>query len=474
MTAGSSGQEAKRGNLIYLGLSQAFRLGAGFAINIMVMRWVGVEGFGVYGYITTLVGLLSFGAYMGLDRLLNGEISRREDLAGRYVSGGLLATLLLSSLTAAIIIGWTAWMDGRPDVVLAASLGALALGLRSVAMIPVAAFHAVRRMGLGTTAHMIGRTVLVAATAMLLWSGLDVEGVFVAQVLDGAVTLGLILFVYSRTLGGLSLRQGIESAPGLLRRSVTFGMNALYTSVYLSVDVLMLQQMHGEAEVGIYRAAAVVISLLPQVADTITTGIFPRMARHLGQPLAAGEELSFTTRVLLAIGVPATIGGLMLAEPLVVLMGGEDFASAALPFMIMAPMLPIRFLTNAYGMTLTSLDRQGERTRGTLYAAVVNILLNLAIIPVWGVEGAAATTLATDILLVSWLRWRVGPLVQEYRIGGMLLRTGVPAILMGGALWLLPPLPVLLSITIGAAVYAVAGYLSGAWHPRDLSRLRRV
>lgn len=471
---GSDEKEAKRGNLGFLGLSQAFRLAAGFAINILVMRWVGVEGFGVYGYITTLVGLLSFGAYMGMDRLLNGEISRNESLAGRLVSGGLLATLVLSSVTAAVIVGWAWWMDGRPEVVLAAALGALALGLRSVAMIPVAAFHAVRRMGLGASAHIVGRVVLVVATTLLLWQGLDVEGVFVAQVLDGVVTLGLILFVYTRTLGGLSWSQGVQAAPGLLRRSVTFGMNALYTSVYLSVDVIMLQQMRGETEVGLYRAAAVVISLLPQVADTIVTGIFPRMARHHGQPAAAGEELNFLTRVLLALSVPAAVGGLVLAGPLVVLMGGEEFATAALPFMIMAPMLPIRFMTNAYGMTLTSLDRQEERTRGALMAAVVNIGLNIAIIPTWGAVGAAATTLATDVLLVLWLRWRVGPLVEGHRVAAMVLRTIIPAALMGGVLVLLPDLPVLLSILVGALVYAVAGYLGGAWHPRDFSRLRRV
>lgn len=475
--AGSRGGSAalrRGGNLIFLGISQAFRLGAGFVVNVIVMRALGVEPFGIYGYVTTLVGLFAFGSYMGMDRLLNAEISRDESLLPRSVAAGLLATALLSTVTAAAIVGW-AWLgDGRPLVVTAAAVGALALGLRSLAMMPVASFHALRRMGLGAGGHIVGRMVLVAATLVLLQAGLDVVAVFGAQVIDALVTLGIILVVYAREVGRLPLRQGAAEVPGLLRRSVPFGLNALFTSVYLSVDVIMLQQMRGEAEVGLYRAATIVIALLPQVADTITTGVFPRMARHLGDPAAAGEELTRTARVLLAISMPAAVGGVVLAEPLVVLMGGEEFAAASVAFVIMAPMIPLRFLKNAYGMTLSSLNRQADRTRGVFWAAAFNILANLYAIPRWGAAGAAFTTLLTDVGLLLWKHWRMAPLLEGYRVLPMVARAALPSLLMGGVLLLLPPFHVLLQVAVGALVYAVLGNLVGAWHPRDLRWLRRV
>lgn len=463
-----------RGNLVFLGLSQAFRLGAGFAINILVMRWLGVEGFGIYGYVTTLVGLFSFLSIMGMDQLIKREIARDADLIGRYVAGGLIATTLLSLLTAGAVVGWAWVTDGRAIVVGAAALGTLALGLRSLTMIPVAAFHGVRRMGLGVTGHIVGRVVLVAASALALWRGLEVVGLFGAQVLEALITLSVIAAIFWRRIGTLSLAGGVAEVRPLLRRSLPFGLNALFGSVYLSVDVLMLQHMRGEAEVGAYRAAAMVIALLPLVADTITTGIFPRMAQFLGKPEEAGRELLFVTRVLLAISLPAAVGALVLAEPLMVLLGGEAFAVSALPFIVMAPMLPLRFLKNAFGMTLSSLNRQEDRTRGTLFAAIFNIAANLYAIPRYGAVGAAVTTLITDILLLLWLQWRVRPLVSGYRIGGVVLRASLPAAAMGGVLLLLPGLHVLAAVGLGAVVFGLLALVTRAWHPRDLSRLRRV
>ena len=59
---------------------------------------------------------------------------------------------------------------------------------------------------------------------------------------------------------------------------------------------------------------------------------------------------------------------------------------------------------------------------------------------------------------------------------GLLADTGLKAslALMGGALLVLPSIHVLLTVGAGVSVYAAAGWLSGAWHPRDFSRLRRV
>lgn len=466
--------EERRGNLLALGLSQAVRLGAGFLVSVLIMRGLGVEAFGVYGTLTTLIGLCSFGANMGLERYLNGEVSRREERARALVGGALLAVGLFSGLTALVVLGLARGLLGGGEALLAAGLGALGLGLRALAMMPVAAFHGLRRMAFGVGPHILGRLVLVAGTLLLLRLGLGVPGVFLAQVLDGAVTLVGVLWIFRARLGSPDFGPGARELPALLRRAPTFGLNALYTSLYLSVDVIMLQQMRGEAEVGLYRAAAVGIALLPQVADTIVTGIFPRMARHLGDRAAAGEELRFLSRVLLALSLPAALGGVILAEPLVVLLGGEEFAEAGLAFAIMAPMLPFRFLTNAYGMTLTSLDRQEERTRGALLAAILNIGLNLFVIPRFGAAGAAATTLLTDVLLVAWLRWRVGGLVEGAGLLAVLLRALVPALPMGLVVLQLRELPVLLVVGVGALVYAALGYLLGAWHPRDLSRLRRV
>ncbi len=461
------------GNLVALGLVQAFRMGASTVVNVIIMRALGVEGFGVYGYVSVLVSLASFAATMGMDRLLKREIARDPAAGEAMLSTASAAVGGLSVSTTVVVLAWAQWVDGRETVVVSAGLAGLAAGLQAVATVPTSYFHAIRQMGHGVLPSFAGRLVFVGATAAFLLGGLDVRGVFAAAVLDGATTLLGAWWAYRR-LGQRWLGTSVWRVRALLRQSVSFGLNGLFGNIYLNGDVLLLAWLRGEGEVGLYRAAVMFIALFPIVADTFTTGLYPRMARHLGQPGAAAEELRFAARVLIAVSLPAAVGGALTARPLMVFVGGASFAAAAPLFMVMAPLLPLRFLNNALAMTLSALDRQDDRTRGVFFAACFNIGVNLLVIPRHGALGTAATTLLTEVLLYLWFAWRTAPLVGAYGLGETLGRVGVAALGMGVSLWLLPTLHVVFTITLGGLIYLGLALLTGAVHRGDLSRLRRV
>ena len=471
---GAEDAGGRGGNLAFLALGQAFRMGSGVAINVLLMRMLGVEGFGVYGYVMTLVGLAAFGAGLGMERLLIRELARVPEQRGKLVTTGLFTTAVLSVGTACAVLGWVAVTDGRKEVVLAAGFAAAALGLQSLATVLQAAFHAARDMGPSSRGQMAGRMALVVGTLVGLAAGLGLLAVFVAQVLDALVTLVWIGWAYRTRLDAAPHRVRFADITALSRRSLPFGLNMLFGSIYLSADVLLLEHMRGDEDVGLYRGAVMLIALFPVIANTITTGFFPRLARRLGDPKGAGAELSFISRVLLAISVPAAVGGMLTAEPLMVLLGGEAFARSALPFLIMAPLLPLRFLNNGFATTLSTLNRQQDRTRGVMLAAGLNLGLNLLVIPQWGAAGAAATTLVTEVALGIWMRWRVSPLLEGFSLGPTLLRVCVPAGVMALALLGMGELHVVLQIGLGGAVYAGVGLATGAWRPADLRRLRRV
>ncbi|MDP2307592.1 MAG: flippase [Pseudomonadota bacterium] len=465
--------EARGGNLASLASIQVFRMGSGVAVNLVLMRSLGVEGFGVYGYVTTLVGLASFGSSLGMDRLIKREIARDEASAGRYVATALAASTLLSLVTGVAIGGWVWLADGRAEVVVAAALATLAVGLHSLATMPISYFHAIRRMGLSVHGNLAGRAVLVLATVLLLWLELGVLAVFVAQVLDAAVMLLFVGLRYRR-MSAPPLTTGWTEVRGLIGAAVPFGLNSLFVQIYLGVDVLLLAWIRGDAEVGVYRGAVMLLALFPIVADTLSTGLYPRMARHVGRADLAGSEVRFAARILLAISVPAAVGGVLTAGPLMVFLGGPAFASSALPFAVLAPLLPLRFLNNSYGMTLSALDRQGHGTRGAFYAAALNVCVNLFVIPRWGAVGAAATTVFTEAMLLVWMYAQVAPLVNGMRLRHTLMRVAIPAAAMAAGLLLLPPVHVLVQIGLGATLYVACGLSTGAFHPRDLGRLRSV
>jgi O-antigen/teichoic acid export membrane protein len=372
-----------------------------------------------------------------------------------------------------LIAGWVLVSDGRMMVLASALLASLAMALQALANIVVSYFHGIRQMGLGVRGSFAGRLVLVLATALFLWLGGGVVSVFAAQILDSGITLLLVGQVYR----GLIPRwhwPTFTEVRSFLSECLPFNLNGFFGSIYLSADVLLLGLFKEDREVGVYRGAVMLISLFPIIAETFTAGLYPRMAQALNNPAQVQAELGFASRILLVISLPAAIGGILTAEPLLVFLGGPEFSASALPFMVMAPLLPLRFLNNGFSMTLSALNRQEARTRGVFYAALLNIGLNLLILPFYGALGAACTTLATEIFLSLYLNLQIFTLVQKLDLKNTLLKTGIPALAMAAVLLLLPMPHVLLTISLGALSYGAAGYLTHAWRPGDLSRLRKV
>ena len=194
----------------------------------------------------------------------------------------------------------------------------------------------------------------------------------------------------------------------------------------------------------------------------------------MNDPKAAGVEMQFSARILIVASVPLAVGGVMLAEPMLVWFVGDGYGRAVLPFMLLMPLLPIRVVNNLAANALSALNLQSLRTRGSLYAALVNVAANLAVVPFYGALGAAATTIVTDFLLLIYFAARLAPRIQGVRLAPTFVRLIVPTLGMAAAVWATPTWHVLLRVLAGAVVYGLGSYAFRAWQLRDLRTLRSL
>ncbi len=462
------------GNLAALVLTYAFRFGGSFVVSIALMRFLGVEGFGTFGYIGGLGAVCVFATDLGLFRLLTREIARSPSRCDVLVSTGLRITLLLSILTTLVMGAIVALTSEDRSLAVPALLAGLALSIQALYRIINAAFHGFRRMKLQVSGQLWGRLLLLLSTFGLLAMGAGITAVFAAQVVGALLTLLIYIRVYKRNIGSFIVGVPRHLTRKLLHGTLPFGLNIFFANLYLGVDVIMLEHFHGDAQVGLYRAAAVLILNIPVLAEILSAGLYPKMSRHVDEPEKAATEMRFTARMLLALSVPIAMGGMCLAEPLVVMMGGQDYAAAALPLLVMLPLLPLRFLNNGQGMALSAMNLQKDRTRGVFLAALFNLVANFIAIPAYGATGAAATTLLTELLLGAFFAVRLRQVIRNLGILESLVRSLLPSAVMAVTVLYVPLPNVLLSILAGAGVYAVLGFLARAWRWSDLARLRGI
>jgi O-antigen/teichoic acid export membrane protein len=167
---------------------------------------------------------------------------------------------------------------------------------------------------------------------------------------------------------------------------------------------VLLGAMRPARDVGIYSAASVVVMAIPVVAGTLSGSLYPVLCRAGGLDDPDLQRLVRTVwRVLLVTGVVAAAASATLAGPVIGLLYGDAFAPAVAVMALLAWVLPMRFCNGLLGHTLNAVGRQAPRTIAVGVAAVVNLVANLALIPVLGYRGAVWATLATEVVLTAGL-----------------------------------------------------------------------
>lgn len=465
------------GNLVALAATRLVLAGSGVLVNVFLARGLARETFGTYRWIGSVVAVSAAFASLGLWQLVTRRVARDPRLAPALVALGLRGTALTSTLTAAGVVAYVALRDPRPEVVLAALAASGFLAAQAGSQVVQGAFHGLRRMAWELPAILGGRVVYVVGQLGLLWAGFGLAALWAGRLAAQATQAVLLLLQFRRRVGPPRGTVPDTTLPAWLAEGRHFGATVLFGAVAAQADILLLEALRDDAEVARYAAPASVLLQLAFVANVVSRAFFPRVAQLAAEPSRVAEVLAFQARVLTGLGAPVAAGGAVLALPLVTWLFGLRYADAAPVFAVLVLTVPLRFLSNGYGFALTALDRHAVRARWDTVGALANVLANLAVIPWLGAEGAALTTLATDLLLVVALRAVLRRSVPDLAELGAVARPVLAALGMAAAVYAATGLAaphVLLAVALGVAVYAVLAWGSGALVPDDLRRLRRL
>ncbi len=214
-------------------------------------------------------------------------------------------------------------------------------------------------------------------------------------------------FLRSRRYVNLRIVWDFDPKRHLVPAFILFG-NTLAMSIYINIDVMLLNVMSGDHAVGLYSLSVKVYRLAKQLLNSIVMVSIPRLSQFCAEEddTHYHDLLGSIVHGLLITALPALLLLFMLADYVVLIVGGEAFASAAGSLRILSlAMAPAVFAAFAANSVL--LPNRGERLilRSTIIGAVVNLVLNLVAIPLWGQDGAALTTLIAEAAVCGSAMW---------------------------------------------------------------------
>jgi O-antigen/teichoic acid export membrane protein len=226
------------------------------------------------------------------------------------------------------------------------------------------------------------------------------------------------------------LRPGLQLEPGLLfswvRVAVPLGITFIITTVYFKVDVPILQRFRPYSEVGYYTFAYKPFESLLFIPFALRSVIFPVLSvYHRRSPERVLPLAEKFFKALVILGWPITVGVFLLAPQFNSLL--HLYAGSEPALQILALAIVFMFADNTFAATLNAIDKQNVFAFVAMVGLVINVGVNLVVIPRYGYLGASWAVVVTEAALVV-----VGWFVLRAQLGTIpLLRTSWKAIVAG-------------------------------------------
>jgi O-antigen/teichoic acid export membrane protein len=400
------------GNSVWAGVGELGRVGTQAALLVVVARALGPDGFGRFAATTTLLQLIApliwFGAYSVLiQRVATGAASLSQACSTALttvVVFGPWGGVLLALLVRPILLEGVAFTD---FLVLA---GAELIYMGVIETLAVTGWAAEQLVQSAAVRWAAGLCRLAGAGVFLLLQGRGQEAELYSVYLLSTAGAAVVCTLLVRRWYGLHLRPSLPDV-GQLKLGTSFAVGGAAFMLQDNIDKPLVLRLAGPDAAGTYTAGyrVVIVALMPIRALLMAS--FAQFFRVGTRGLRHSSELA-RRRLLPAAAYSIAAAVVLLASAdLVARVFGEGFEETAEVVRWLALLPLIRSCYVFVGDALTGAGLQPQRTRLTVCATALNVILNLILIPEHSWRGAVIATLVSEVVLGialwSLLAWRL-------------------------------------------------------------------
>lgn len=382
-------------SFIGLGIGEAAARLIAFTATLIIARRLGAEGLGIasfaFAVVLYLKRLVDAGFDLGIG--IREAATRRQNLR-EFVPPVLTFRLVIAAATIALVV-LTALLVNRVE-------GDMIVGY-ALTLIPLALSTRWVLTGMGLTSvaglsRAVGEAVMLIVVALVVTSEADLWRVPVSQLIgDSAAALFLLAVVHQYGVHA-SLRWDAGTVRPLVRHVAPYVGSALLDLAVLNSALLFLRAFADLATVGLYAAAYTLVNFLINVGATYSLSMISPLAQLAQDP---GERQSLYGTAYaraVAVMVPVAVGGGLIAHEAISVAFGANFAASGPVLVVLLITVPLSMLRSLAASAIMAQGREDILFRTVLISATVNIALNLVVVPAFGMLGAAAVTVVTELL----------------------------------------------------------------------------
>lgn len=444
-------------------------------LSILIARMLGDVAFGKYTFALAFTAIFAIFSDLGYNTLLIREVARDKSQASKYLNNILGIRALLSFIIfvfIAITINLMAYPEDTKNIVYFLSVYTF---INSFSAVFKTTFRAFEKMEYEAITTIFANTIKVSLGLVVLLLGYGLIDLVLAFIFSAILDVILSFYVCKKKF----LKPKIELDPNFLRRSIgialPLSMLSIFGFIYVHIDTVMLSMMKGDAVVGWYNAAYNLVLGFKPVSQLFMNALFPLIS---GCFVSSKDTLRIiyekAFKYLFILGLPIALGIILLADRIILLLYNEQFYPSIIALQILSLDVLLIFLYVCSAFILISINKHSQMAVIACSAALLNIILNLFLIPSFSYIGSAiATIMAESSLLIAYM-YLCSRYSYSLSLRNIITKPVGAGVAMGLFLYQFRSLNLFLEIFGAIIVYFGSLYLLKGFSKEDVSLFKKL
>ncbi|MDP2967303.1 MAG: flippase [bacterium] len=381
---------------ISMGLDRLLRL----ALLIYVARILGATEYGKFSFALAFISLFLIFHDFGLPSIVTREFAREKDKKEEFYS--IISLKILLSL-ATLILVWLAsfLITETPEIRRIIFILAIFSIIEGFISILYAFFHAFQRMEYRAWIEIIQAILITGIGFFILFKVPSVENLSYGYLIAGFLTLFFALVFFHFKFLPLKIAWQKSVWQKFLAMSWPLGLVTLLGVIHNYIDSVMMGYWGMITETGWYNAAFRITNVLIVPGALISRSFYPVLSGFFKESKEKLQRVwNHQMNIMIFLAIPSLVGGIIFAPKIIYSFYSDSFAPSVLTLQILVVAAAVIFLYRPFYDVMIVSNQQKKVFWVTGLTAMVNIVLNLILIPKYSLYGAAVATVIVNILTI--------------------------------------------------------------------------
>ena len=442
------------------------------AIAIMA-RYLRETGFGQYTTIITFLSFFGIMADFGLTLITSQMMSQpqanQEKLLNNLFSLRLVSAIIFLGLAPLIVFFFPYAMIIKVGV----TITSLSFFFIALNQILVGFFQKKLIMIVVSAAEVVSRMILLGGIILAAWQNLGLLSIMIATVISSVVSF-IMHYSFARRFIRIKWQIDLTVWREIIKKSWPLGLTIVFNLIYLRADILILSLLKSQNEVGVYGAAYKIIDVLTALPFMFAGLILPILSLAFASRDTDrfNRVLQKALNVMFMLAAPLIIGAELVAEPLMVLVAGKNFAPAGGILKILILAVGFIFIGCLLAHAVIALNKQKNVIGAYIFTALTALAGYLIFIPRYSYYGAAWVTVYSELAITLFSLYVVIKYSRFKLSLNILFKSILASLIMALFTYLsLNKLNLIIIIPLAGLIYLVCLYLLKGITKADLKNL---